>query len=147
MRSGWHGLSLGLAIGLFTTGCGSVSPSEAYTKKLEAACARYAATEPPTTADPLAQVRQVISNLGILLPQLTKLRATPELRARSRRLLAAMRQLRTIQSSVYSDLRSGRQRNFATLEARYERVAAQLHATAAALHAPSCSRAANPRAA
>ena len=42
-------------------------------------------------------------------------------------------------------MREGKMPNFAKLEARYERIAAQLHTTAAALDAPSCSRAANPR--
>jgi hypothetical protein len=56
-----------------------------------------------------------------------------------------MRQLLAIQSSVFRDLKAGRQRNFAKLEAQYERIAAELHTTAAALDAPSCSRAANPR--
>lgn len=138
-------LPLGLAAALVAAGCGSTSPSKAYAKKLESTCSRYVSTETPTTGDPLAQVRQVLHNLDRLLPQLAALEPTPETRADSRRLLADMRRLRAIQAAVFADLKNGVQRDFSELERRYERVAARLHATAADLDVPSCSRAANPR--
>jgi hypothetical protein len=138
-------LPAGLAAALVAVGCGSPSASQAYAKKLESICAPYVSTAQPSSGDPLAQVRQVVQSLDRLLPQLRAVPGTPDTRARSQQLLAEMKQLLTIQTTVFDDLRAGKQQSFATLETRYERVAARLHTTAAALGAPSCSRAANPR--
>ena len=138
-------LGAALAAALVAAGCGSPSASQVYTKKLETTCARYVSTAAATTSDPLAQVRQLVHDLDVLLPKLAALQPTPDTRARSRTLLAEMKQLRAIEAVVYTDLAKGDQRNFAALERRYERIAAKLHSTATALGTPSCSKAANPR--